>query len=132
MVVFRLLDSIRKHHLALRYAGRHLFWTAPALYGYWTPAAQTRVSYQDGPLCFARTVREYLRDEKEKTRKLRQQGEELRDQQRQQQKQQQQEQGQQDPKLQQQQSPLRASAATATAALVASGRWTRGRRWCRK
>ncbi|KAK6857212.1 hypothetical protein PG995_007399 [Apiospora arundinis] len=103
MVVFRLLDSIRKHHLALRYAGRHVFWTAPALYGYWTLAAQTRASYQDGPLCFARAVREYLRDEKEKTRKLRQQGEELRDQQRQQQKQQQQEQGQQDQKLQQQQ-----------------------------
>ncbi|KAK8876919.1 hypothetical protein PGQ11_001865 [Apiospora arundinis] len=85
MVVFRLLNSIRKHHLALRYAGRHLFWTAPALYGYWTLAAQTRASYQDGPLYFARAVREYLRDEKEKTSKLRQQREELRNQQQQQQ-----------------------------------------------
>ncbi|KAK8073471.1 hypothetical protein PG994_004370 [Apiospora phragmitis] len=53
-MVFRILDTIRKHHLTVRYAGRHLLWTAPALYGYHTLYAQAQVSYDDGYIAIAR------------------------------------------------------------------------------
>ncbi|KAK7973169.1 hypothetical protein PG988_007303 [Apiospora saccharicola] len=55
-MVFRILDTIRKHHLTVRYAGRHLFWTAPALYGYYSLYEQVRESYRTGYIGSAREI----------------------------------------------------------------------------
>ncbi|KAK7947011.1 uncharacterized protein PG986_011332 [Apiospora aurea] len=55
-MVFRILDTIRKHHLTVRYAGRHLFWTAPALYGYYTLYTQAHASCNNGYIAIARQM----------------------------------------------------------------------------
>ncbi|KAK8071260.1 hypothetical protein PG997_011463 [Apiospora hydei] len=55
-MVFRILDTIRKHHLTVRYASRHLFWTVPALYGYYTLYTKARASYHEGYIASARLM----------------------------------------------------------------------------
>lgn len=78
---FRILDSVRKHHLAVRYAGRHLLWTAPALYGYYSLYGRLAESYSTGYIGIARgiavgtqgTVRQYLAEQKEQKQQQKQQ-----------------------------------------------------------
>ncbi|KAK8102485.1 hypothetical protein PG984_015631 [Apiospora sp. TS-2023a] len=55
-MVFRILDTIRKHHLTVRYAGRHLLWTAPALYGYYSLFEHVRESQRTGYIGRAREI----------------------------------------------------------------------------
>ncbi|KAK7917417.1 hypothetical protein PG985_011025 [Apiospora marii] len=86
-MIFRILDSVRKHHLSLRYAGRHLLWTAPALYGYYNLYGRLAESYSTGYIGVARgiavgtqgTVRQYLAEQKEQKQQQQQQQQQQQD-----------------------------------------------------
>lgn len=75
-MIFRILNTVRKHNLAVRYAGRHLLWTAPALYGYYSLYRKLAETYSTGCIGVARevavstqgTVRQYLAGKKEQER----------------------------------------------------------------